>query len=159
MKDKFNILLVFLCIFLFTGCNSNDYEIEDTFFRPLPVYSFGKQENVHISDLNKGCLVINSEAELKDNNLPEALTDSIYKENINFEKNSLLVKPSYIDYPPIKRDYEFYKTKEGDYVLNISYTLAPEEIPMQLEYLCFLIDKVQKQTKIRCYTSYNIKKE
>ncbi len=155
MKYKCKVIGIFVCIFLCTSCNSNNYEErENLFFRILSVYSFGEQKNVHISDLNRKCLVINSEIDLKNSDLPETLIDSISQENINFEKMSLLVKPSYIDYTPIKRDYNFYKIKEGDYVLNIYYTLAHKEIPMHLEYLCFLIDKVQKQTKIRCYTSY-----
>lgn len=153
MKDK--IIGIFLLCFLFTSCNSNDYkERESIFFQILSVYSFGEQKDVHISDLNKECLVIKSEADLNNNNLPESLVDSISQKNINFEKMSLLIKPSYLDYVPIKRDYDFYKTKEGDYVLNIYYTLGTKEIPMHLEYLCFLIDKVHIQTKIRCYTSY-----
>lgn len=152
---KYKTIGIILCILLFTGCESNNFkEIEDTFFRVLAVYSFGEQKDVHISDLNKKCIVINSEVALKNSKLPEALVDSISKENINFKKVSLLVKPSYIDYTPIKRDYKFYKTKEGDYILYIYYTVSHEEIPMHLEYLCFLIDKIQEQTEIRCYTSY-----
>lgn len=154
MKYKYKFIGIFLCIFL-CACKSGDYgERESLFFRMLSVYSYGEQKNVHISDLNRGCIVINSETELKGSDLPETLVDSISQENINFEKMSLLVKPSYIDYAPIKREYNFYKTKEGDYVLNIYYTLAHEEIPMNLEYLCFLTDKLQKQTKIRCYTAF-----
>ncbi|MDD6953305.1 MAG: hypothetical protein PUI88_04370 [Prevotella sp.] len=155
MKDKYKFIGIFLCMFLCISCGSNNYEEkEKLFFRILSVYSFGEQKNVHISDLNRECLIINSENDLKNSNLPETLVDSISQENINFDTMSLLIKPSYIDYPPIKRDYNFYKTKNGDYVLNIDYTLAPDEIPMHLEYLCFLIDRVQKQAKIRCYTSY-----
>lgn len=155
MNYKCKIIGIILCIFLCTSCGLNNYEErEGIFFHILSVYSFGEQENVHISDLNRDCLVINSETDLKNSNLPETLVDSISQKAINFEKMSLLVKPSYIDYTPIKREYNFYKTKEGDNVLNIYYTLAPGEIPMHLEYLCFLIDRIPKQTKIRCYTSY-----
>ena len=98
MKYKCKVIGIFVCIFLCTSCNSNNYEErENLFFRILSVYSFGEQKNVHISDLNRKCLVINSEIDLKNSDLPETLIDSISQENINFEKMSLLVKPSYID--------------------------------------------------------------
>jgi len=50
------------------------------------VYSFGEQKNVHISDLNRKCLVINSEIDLKNSDLPETLIDSISQENIPAEE-------------------------------------------------------------------------
>lgn len=101
MKDKYKFIGIFLCMFLCTSCGSNNYEEkEKLFFRILSVYSFGEQKNVHISDLNRECLIINSENDLKNSNLPETLVDSISQENINFDTMSLLIKPSYIDYPP-----------------------------------------------------------
>lgn len=145
-------IIPFLYLFIFISCEANDFPKPETLLiKVLPEYSLGERKNYSIKDVKAPILIINSKEDIRNSNLDKDFKDYIYHQNIDFSQVSLLVKLSVIDNVTKKRTLSYYRNKEGSYTFIIEYTIGEEEIPMNFEYICCLVKRIEKDTKIESF--------
>ncbi len=153
------LLYCFLCLSFLLACKRDaQYFMENINIKELPIFCSSINENKLIpkDEIKNKVLILNSKEDVIENISESFLHEYPNYLDIDFEKYTLLVRTSYVDYHVINRKVSLIKeTCCNYYHLQIRYEVG-EILPennYSVERIAIISEKINKDTEIKVEAS------